>query len=201
MGQRERPTGTLRTSRLQTTSSWDVFKQVEEASIPDIRKLKKDRRERSRHKKGGRPSKWSPALGAKIASLVSCGRTIAQAAEEVGVHPATIYRWQNEKPDFYAAMLEAERARFRLRSMLCGRYEPRPRVNWRKDCPNCGGEVVVRTTWGMLRFWTCSRRWCFFRSWRPPAPGYCPVCDQPLFFSHSRKSIGGDSCGYRTPNV
>ena len=101
MGQRERPTVTLRTSRLQTTSSWDVFKQVEEASIPDIRKLKKDRRERSRHKKGGRPSKWSPALGAKIASLVSCGRTIAQAAEEVGVHPATIYRWQNEKPDFY----------------------------------------------------------------------------------------------------
>ena len=28
MGQRERPTGTLGTSRLQTTGSWSVFKQV-----------------------------------------------------------------------------------------------------------------------------------------------------------------------------
>ena len=120
------------------------------------------------------------ALGAKIASSVSCDRTVAEAAEEVGVHPAThrLFRWQNEKPDFFyaAAMLEAERARFRLRALLYGRYEPRPRVvNWRKDRPNCDGEVVVlRTAWGMLLFWTCSRRWCFFRSWRPPAPGYCP---------------------------
>jgi hypothetical protein len=28
MGQRERPTGTLGTLRLQTTGSWSVFKQV-----------------------------------------------------------------------------------------------------------------------------------------------------------------------------
>ncbi len=36
MGQRERPTGTLGTSRLQTTGSWSVFKQVGVLSNPFV---------------------------------------------------------------------------------------------------------------------------------------------------------------------
>ena len=52
--------------------------------------LGKDRRERARHKKRREALEVEPgALGAKIASSVSCDRTVAEAAEEVGVHPAT----------------------------------------------------------------------------------------------------------------
>jgi hypothetical protein len=55
-----------------------------------------------------------------------------------------VYRWQNERPEFYDAMLQAGRMRFRL-SHPPG-YDERPRVPWRKDCPACGFAVVVRTT-------------------------------------------------------
>jgi hypothetical protein len=59
--------------------------------------------------------------------------------------PATIYRWQNEqRPEFYDAMLRAARMRFRL-SHPPG-YDERPRVPGRKDCPTCGIAVVIRIT-------------------------------------------------------
>ena len=135
------------------------------------------------------------------------GFTTDEAAREVGVHPATVYRWQNRYPDLYEDMLRAQRIRFGLDHL--GDYGPRPRVPWRKDCPECGSAVVVRTASFAFRFWRCER-WeepvssplrCVFTSWRPPAPGSCPECGGALYWSHSRKSVGcGDArCGYRKP--
>jgi hypothetical protein len=98
-------------------------------------------------KRGGRPPKWSPRVGEELVRLIFHGATIEQAAKSVGIHPATVYRWQNERPEFYDAMLRAARMRFRL--LHPPGYDERPRVPWRKDCPACGfGAVVVRTTWG-----------------------------------------------------
>jgi hypothetical protein len=147
-------------------------------------------------RKPGRPTTWSPARGETLASLVASGLSIEEAAKTVGIHPATVYRWQNRYADFRGAMVAAGRTRF-------GVLHPpesyrRPRVPWRKDCPVCGAAVEVRTTWGFLKFWTCER-WplCCFSSWRPPALMDCPRCGDVLFWSHSRKSVGCDACGHR----
>jgi hypothetical protein len=76
---------------------------------------------------------------------VSYGDTIEETARSTGIPPATIYRWQNEqRPEFYDAMLRAARMRFRL-SHPPG-YDERPRVPGRKDCPACGFAVVIRIT-------------------------------------------------------
>jgi ssDNA-binding Zn-finger/Zn-ribbon topoisomerase 1 len=65
--------------------------------------------------------------------------------------------------------------------------------------------VVVRATWGILRFWTCEGfPYCTFASWRPRVPESCPVCSSPLFYSHSRKTIRCGNlawCGFSRPNV
>ena len=166
-------------------------------SKTDVRRQKKIRR--------GRPTAYTPGVARILRVLVMEGFTTDAAAREIGVHPSTVYRWQNRYPAFYEAMLRAQSIRFRLHHL--GDYGPRPRVPWREDCPLCGAAIVVRTAGGMagFKFWRCER-WeeprfstlrCLFASWRPPAPGNCPECGGVLFWSHSRKSVGCDGCDYR----
>lgn len=124
-----------------------------------------------------------------------------EAAKEIGVHPATLYRWQNRYEDLEDGLRRAARDRDVLRRYLFGGQE-RPRVPWRRDCPKCGREVVVRTAGGMagFRFWRCERwPYCSFASWRPPAPRSCPLCGEVAFWSHSRKSTSCETywCRYR----
>jgi hypothetical protein len=123
----------------------------------------------------------------------SDGLTLRQCAAQAGVHIATVCRWQARDPAFYAEMREAERwhAIFRYR------WAPRrrPRVPWRRDCPRCGGEVVVRKAPAKLTFWGCPQ--CCWASWRPRAPADCLACGGPRFWSHSRKSIACRDCGRR----
>ena len=154
-------------------------------------------------KRTGRPTKYTPGLGKRLVRLVEWGSTLDAAAKEIGIHPATLYRWQNKYPALEANLREAmfRRDRFWYRVRL-ERWFPRPRVPWRKDCPECGWDVVVRTAGGMagFRFWVCER-WpnCSFSSWRPPAPWKCPLCSGTVFWSYSRKSAACENywCGHR----
>lgn len=148
----------------------------------------------------GRPTKYSFRAKKALIGLVARGHTLEKAAREIGVHPATLYRWQNRYPDFEEELREAAMKRNRLKYMLSPRE--RPRVPWRKDCPECGYRVVVRTAGGMagFPFWRCER-WprCRFASWRPPASWNCPRCGGTAFWSHSRKSVSCETywCRYR----
>jgi hypothetical protein len=158
------------------------------------------RRQSASPARSGRPTKFTPGIGRILTRLVADGLTLDEAAKEIGVHPATLYRWQNRYPDLEDGLRRAALQRDRLRYML--RWGPRPRVPWRRDCPECGWAVVVRTAGGMggFRFWVCER-WpnCSFASWRPPAPWSCPLCGEATFWSHSRKSVSCETywCHFR----
>lgn len=135
-----------------------------------------------------------------LAAHVAAGATIKEAARRIGVHPSTVYRWQNRYPSLEAQLRRAARRRFwlthpiTLREHLFGSL--RLRVPWSRYCPICGSGVEVRTACP-FRFWRCER-WpdCSFASWRPPTGGRCPECGDPLYWSHSRKSIRCDGCGH-----
>ncbi len=128
-----------------------------------------------------------------VAKARRAGCTLREAAAKAGVHVATVCRWQAQDRKFWEALHDAERE---ARGFA---YTPRRRrrVLWRHDCPECGAPLEVRTA-HTLRFWRCSD-WpaCSFASWRPPAPLDCPICERPLFWSHSRKSVGCDRCKVR----
>jgi hypothetical protein len=159
--------------------------------------MTKSNARKRKKKRSGRPTKYTAGVGRALVRLVMEGRTTDEAAREISVHPATVYRWQNRYPKFYEAMREAQRVRFYV--LHPPSSYARPWVSWRKDCPECGGAVEVRTTWGMLKWWRCEH-WplgCDFAHWRPPAHGSCPECGGVLLWSHSRKSVGCDWCGYR----
>ena len=70
-------------------------------------------------KKTGRPTKYTPGLGKRLARLIEYGCTLEEAAKEIGVHPATLYRWQNKQPaleaDLREAMLRRDRFWYRVR--------------------------------------------------------------------------------------
>jgi hypothetical protein len=144
---------------------------------------------------GGRAG--DAARGEAVTALLrerSAGATLREAAA-AGVHVSTVCRWQARDPGLRQALLDAEREGWHLRRPLPG---PRPLVHWRRDCPECGAEVVVRAAPGKLRFWRCDR-WplCGWASWRPRAPRDCRECGSPCYWSHSRKSIGCGTCGVR----
>jgi hypothetical protein len=122
------------------------------------------------------------------------GATLRVAAAAAGVHVATLCRWQAKYLRVKQALADAQRE---ARSQRIS-WEPRPRVNWRKDCPLCKARVVIRAAPGKLRFWRCGR-WplCPWASWRPRASRNCRRCGAPCYWSHSRKSIGCSGCGMR----
>ena len=49
--------------------------------------------------RAGRPTKYAPGVGRALTDLVAEGHTLDEAAREIGVHPATLYRWQSRYPD------------------------------------------------------------------------------------------------------
>jgi hypothetical protein len=126
------------------------------------------------------------------------GATLRTAAKAAGVHVATLCRWMARDDMLALAFRDAAdwAARCKYRQLPLRR----PSVPWRTDCPRCGARVVVRTADppAGFRFWRCSR-WpaCSFASWRPRAPGDCPGCGGPWFWSHSRQSMGCPACGRR----
>jgi hypothetical protein len=132
-----------------------------------------------------------------VAELVEArrgGATLRDAAEQSGIHVATVCRWQKGDPALKRALDQAIReARSRRRA------EPRPWIPWHRDCPQCKARVVVRTARGR-RFWRCGR-WplCPWVSWRPRAPRNCRLCRAPCYWSHSRRSIVCTGCGRRIP--
>jgi hypothetical protein len=133
---------------------------------------------------------------AELIYLRYTGLTLRQAAAEVGVHVATICRWQVADPDFYAAMRDGERAA--AREKYASRPLRRPRVRWGRTCPKCRASVEVRTASGGIVFWRCSLwPYCPWASWRPLYPAPCPRCKGPLYWSCSRKSIGCATCKVR----
>ncbi len=153
---------------------------------------------RATARQGGRPSKYSIGARNKILTLIQRGRSQDEAAREAGVHPATLYRWMDRYPAFGADVREAALRRDRLKRSLLGNGHYRPSVPWRRDCPECGSALEVRTA--VFRFWRCERwPYCGFASWRPPAPWNCPLCGETTFWSHSRKSIACETywCRYR----
>jgi hypothetical protein len=64
-------------------------------------------------KKPGRPTKYHPELGAKIASAMSTGLSLEAAAASCGVGPRTAFTWQNQHEDFRQAVEDG-----RARSLL-----------------------------------------------------------------------------------
>jgi hypothetical protein len=122
------------------------------------------------------------------------GATMRAAAAAVGVHLATLCRWQAADPALRRALADAATA------ARVSRAEPRfrPVVPWHPLCPVCRAAAEVRSAWPRLRFWRCSR-WprCPWASWRPRAPRDCAHCGAAMFWSHSRKSVNCGGCGVR----
>jgi hypothetical protein len=125
------------------------------------------------------------------------GLTLPKAAAEAGVHPATVRRWaRGDESGYLADMLADFRERRReLRRARKRPRQPRPHVVTDSRCPDCGGEIVCRTTRRGARYWRCSV--CDFQRWRPRAVGDCPDCGGPRFWSCSRKSVACAECGRR----
>lgn len=48
----------------------------------------------------GRPSSYTPDLGARICELISDGSSLKAAAAKVGIAQRTAYLWLNDHPDF-----------------------------------------------------------------------------------------------------
>lgn len=124
------------------------------------------------------------------------GLILTEAAERVGVHVATVCRWQATDPEFRQAMRDAEQAA--AVEKYAERPTQRPWVRWRNECPECRAKLVVRTANGRVPFWRCGR-WprCRWASWRPRHPNNCPTCKGPRFWSHSRLSASCQACKVR----
>jgi hypothetical protein len=135
-------------------------------------------------------------LNDRLVSAREAGLTLRDCASAIGIHVATLCRWQAHDRAFRERMIQADFSACQRR--LSFKLGPRPKVRWRRDCPICKARVVVRTTSGMVRFWRCGR-WplCEWASWRPRAPRNCKHCGAPCYWSQSRKSIGCSACGVR----
>jgi len=90
----------------------------------------------------GRPN--ASVLDALV-RLPENGHTLRDCASGVGVHVATVCRWQARDPDFYRRMREAENVARRIHYARFPQGSPRPLERWRRDCPLCQARVAVRT--------------------------------------------------------
>jgi hypothetical protein len=137
----------------------------------------------------------TPEVLDRLVRARKAGLTLRECAAEVGIHVATLCRWQARDPELRQALADAAREARLQRDPR----EPRPQVRWRRACPVCRAKVVVRTARGGRRFWRCGR-WplCEWASWRPRAPRDCKRCGAPCYWSHSRMSIACGDCGRRT---
>lgn len=145
---------------------------------------------------GTRPGmKRTASARLALLQMLVDGRSIDQAADGLGVHRATVYRWIGQS----RGLQEAYRVGYELARQ--SRYRPpsrRPSVPSSALCPLCDGRLEVSAAYGgWLRFWRCEHRLaCGFMSWRPVALGRCG-CGGYRLWSHSRKSIVCVGCGTR----
>src|SRR5437660_4890368 len=103
-----------------------------------------DQNEQAQRKKRRGRAPSDAAVSALLDARRS-GATLREAADDAGVHVATVCRWQNRDPAFRQALREADREG---RELLAASVEPRPSVRWRRDCPLCKAKVVVRSARG-----------------------------------------------------
>jgi hypothetical protein len=147
-------------------------------------------------RRGRRPIAPYRDRGDQIARICQArreGATLESAAKLVGVHVATLHRWQARDNAIWELLHDAEQYASRQRCMA--RPRCRPRVASRRDCPLCGGPIRVRAVRYEVRIWCCSR--CRWRSWRPRHPQNCE-CGAAQFWSGSRASFACSACRKRT---
>jgi hypothetical protein len=145
----------------------------------------------------GKPRRHKPATVEALIALTEAGVGKAAAARQIGIDPATLWRWTRDDPQLAAALADADKRHQRELAEAGGDVQTgRPRVAWHPSCPFCASTVVVRTARGQ-RFWKCLT--CGWRSWRPRARGSCPACNGYLLWAHSRLSIACATCRRRWP--
>jgi hypothetical protein len=66
---------------------------------------------RGNNHRGGRPSKYTPALAAEILRRMAGGQTSGQACAELGLAKGTVAEWRGAHPEFRTAYVEAFAAR------------------------------------------------------------------------------------------
>lgn len=69
------------------------------------------------------------------------------------------------------------------------------------ECPNCGGDLVVRKTKKGRRYFGCANSpECDFMSWQKPSEIKCENCGGILLEKGSKLVCNNDKCGYVTSN-
>lgn len=122
------------------------------------------------HPNAGRPSAYQPEFCGKAANLYISGATDFEVAQELGVHPSTLYRWKAEHPEFREAMkLGKEAADDRVEASLYHRAVgySYPAV---KIMQNDGAPIIVPYTEhvppdvGAVNMWLTNRRGDLWRA-------------------------------------
>jgi hypothetical protein len=146
-----------------------------------------------------------PDVLARLVEARAAGKTLRQCAALVGVHVATVCRWQARDPELrellHAAAREWWRRHHAARPAPAGAGALLLAVQVHPRCPWCScAAEVAHTASGRLVYWQCVR-WpsCRWRSWRPRYPLDCPACQAWRFYAHDRRSVGCPGCGRREP--
>jgi lambda repressor-like predicted transcriptional regulator len=135
-------------------------------------------------------------------ALRKTGLTLRQIAAEIGVHVATLCRWQIAWPVFRELLAGAnEIARERYYEQRHADRKRRPRVPVHPLCPRCGSPSEVRSAFlGLFKFWRCHRwPYCVWQSWLPRHPEDCLLCGGPRYWSTRRQTVSCRRCRRRWP--
>lgn len=85
--------------------------------------------QRRKHKKGGRPTKYSPAVAWRICEPVARGCSREAAAALAGISASTLHGWRNQFPEFSEALEKAD-ARFEAERVAAICEAGRKTGNW-----------------------------------------------------------------------
>ena len=86
-------------------------------------------RRRRQRKKGGRPTKYSPAVAWRICEAVARGCSREGAAALAGISVSTLHEWRNEFPEFSDGLEKAD-ARFEAACVASVRQAGRDPRKW-----------------------------------------------------------------------
>ena len=73
-------------------------------------------------------------------------------------------------------------------------------------CPDCGGEIVIKSTKSKKQFYSCSNYpKCSFSTWDIPTDKKCPVCSKMLLEKKTRAKhylyCCDEKCGYKSEDM